>query len=693
MTAALALPTAAIAATSVELGSDQLTVTGDAFANDITVRRVSDGYIVTDPLAPLAPATVPACRFTTTGDIHEVKCTRTGEVDVVIGGRAGQDTLKMLGGTVGARLAGENGDDTLVGGPGPDALRGGDGADSLRGGGGLDTATYSERSAGVSVTLPVDSLDVRADDGNSADGGAGARDTIFTDVENAVGGAGRDSLLGNNAANLLDGRDNADTLSGRGGDDRLDGGLGPDIMVGNTGVDRVLYDDRTKPVNVTLDGLSNDGNPIDDVILNASGVPPADNVDVENVTGGDAADTLVGSSAANQLSGRSGDDTLDGANGSDDLDGGEGQDALEGGGGGDDVSGGSGVDRVSYATSIVGVRVSLDGVADDGNAGDAFTDNIRSDVERLTGTSFNDVLRGSENADFLDGGSGKDVIEGAGGDDVLRGGAADDVLDGGDGEDTAEYQDHDAPVVVTLDGIANDGTPDTKAAGTPFDASEHDNVLTEDVTGTEKADVITGDDGDNELRGEGGDDTLRGGGGRDRLRGDDGVDRLLGEGGPDAVVAFDGVHDEVDCGPDIDILEADLADRGPNPAPGDVVGPEANCEQQLIGPVGTLPNVTLAAKAVRIAGRDAFVKLRCPRHAQRRCVGTVRLQRLDGATLGRAHFAIRRGGRATVAVPLNRRVRRGAAQIRARERAADGRPKVTLLRVRLTQTRVRHRAG
>jgi hypothetical protein len=41
--AALAVPTTASAATSIDLGGDSLAITGDAFRNDIEVRRVADG--------------------------------------------------------------------------------------------------------------------------------------------------------------------------------------------------------------------------------------------------------------------------------------------------------------------------------------------------------------------------------------------------------------------------------------------------------------------------------------------------------------------------------------------------------------------------------------------------------------------------------------------------------------------------
>jgi hypothetical protein len=90
-------------------------------------------------------------------------------------------------------------------------------------------------------------------------------------------------------------------------------------------------------VNVTLDGNANDG---------AAG--EGDNVepDVEDVTGGSAADTLVGNNSDNQLDGGAGDDTISGGGGNDGLLGGPGRDTIDGGSGRDLLNGGSGADTL-----------------------------------------------------------------------------------------------------------------------------------------------------------------------------------------------------------------------------------------------------------------------------------------------------------------------------------------------------------
>ena len=61
-----------------------------------------------------------------------------------------------------------------------------------------------------------------------------ARDTL---IENFVAGSGDDSVLGNEAANLLEGRDGDDELQGNGGNDSIFGGTGYDTVHGGAGDD------------------------------------------------------------------------------------------------------------------------------------------------------------------------------------------------------------------------------------------------------------------------------------------------------------------------------------------------------------------------------------------------------------------------------------------------------------------------
>ena len=60
-------------------------------------------------------------------------------------------------------------------------------------------------------------------------------------IENAVGGSGKDSLLGNTANNRLVGGAGDDTLDGGLGDDTLEGDAGNDTLIGGLGQDTALY--------------------------------------------------------------------------------------------------------------------------------------------------------------------------------------------------------------------------------------------------------------------------------------------------------------------------------------------------------------------------------------------------------------------------------------------------------------------
>jgi Ca2+-binding RTX toxin-like protein len=157
------------------------------------------------------------------------------------------------------------------------------------------------------------------------------------------GGAGNDKLLGGTQDDDLNGGGGNDSLDGGSEDDSLDGGVGADSMIGNTGVDFATYADQTGPVNITLDGLANDG-----------GVPDsfADNVstDVENVKGGSGADTITGSTLDNELTGNAGNDTLDGGAGNDKISGSAGDDRLLGNVGNDKIFGGDGRDNMVGAS-------------------------------------------------------------------------------------------------------------------------------------------------------------------------------------------------------------------------------------------------------------------------------------------------------------------------------------------------------
>jgi Ca2+-binding RTX toxin-like protein len=523
-----------------------------------------------------------------------------GPATTLLDGGAGADTL--TGGPLAERLdagdgndvvAGGDGNDTLDGGAGDDRLDGGAGddtlqgaglgADALAGGDGRDTITYATRTAPLTLTP----------DGVPDDGEAGEGDSIAGDVETLIGGAGDDrfaqtpgaqSLRGGPGTDLMDysaapagvtvsldgaaddgtpgegddvremervegsafddvltGGPGAETLSGNAGDDRLDGGAGPDVLLGGAGFnDRADYSARTGGVNVTLDGVADDGE-------GGEGDLVAD--DVEEVAGGLGDDALTGTDGPNVLSGGPGADLIDGAGGDDVLSGGVGNDVLTGGpgadligafdGGGTDVVTCDGSDiasadaRDQTAGCALVVRQNRRGPAPQPvQAGAALGAAVAAPVVRHGGAGA-DVLRGAAGADRLTGGRGNDRIDGGPGDDRINGGFGSDRLLGSGGNDL----------------VHGDAAPD-RLDGGPGD------------------DVLFGDTGPDRLRGGGGSDTLTGGSGDDRLDGSLGDDQLAGNYGHDTLIGGEGA-DDLEGGEAPDHLEggaaADVLDGGSGP--------------------------------------------------------------------------------------------------------------------------------
>ena len=248
-------------------GDDQLEGLGGVDTADYSTRS-SDIFV---DLADMAATDGDATEFDSVGP----------DVEDVLGGD-GSDLL--IGAAPANALSAGAGDDVLVGAGGADALSGGDGA---------DLASYAEHSAGVVADL----------DGEAGDDGApGEGDTLGSDLEALVGGAGSDQLGGNAEANFFD------------------GGPGADVFTGGPGFDLVSYATRSTGVVADPDGaVDDDGEP---------GEGDTIGLDIEDLEGGDGADTLTGNAAENFIYGGPGFDRLDGASGEDALFGDDGDDEL-----------------------------------------------------------------------------------------------------------------------------------------------------------------------------------------------------------------------------------------------------------------------------------------------------------------------------------------------------------------------------
>lgn len=159
------------------------------------------------------------------GGGNDVVDTQAGTIDgnVLLGG--GDDSY--TGGSGADRVAGGGGIDTVDLAGGDDLFRAADrdGDDQVDGGGGLDT--YDAGAATLATVIDLEA--------GTTSGGVGV-DQI-ADFENASGGKGADTLIGNDGSNRLLGGTGGDAILGGGGADRLFGGAGADTITGGGGRD------------------------------------------------------------------------------------------------------------------------------------------------------------------------------------------------------------------------------------------------------------------------------------------------------------------------------------------------------------------------------------------------------------------------------------------------------------------------
>lgn len=415
---ALLAPVAA-QASSVQISSNQLiyfAVAGET--NSVTVSEEAANFRVRDPgatITPLAPcvmvtaieATCPAATVRGIA-LHLDDKDDTDTID---------DSVRDLPGAFGL----------------PIVIEGGPGDDHLNGATNVGTAMFGNNQG---IDGPGADVLIGGARGDQLSG-SGGNDVL-------QGGPGDDSLTGGTENDVMEG--------GEGGDSFIEDSVanGADAMSGGAGNDSVIYGARAAPVSVSGDDQANDGE-----------AGEADNVgsDIETISGGSGDDVLTGGPGPNTLFGNDGADVVDGGAGRDSVSGGNGNDVVTGGpdddrvsgdggsdtadgGEGDDtlvasdsepmpdtLNGGAGTDLADYGSDADPVTVSLDGVADDGLAGEG--DNVMPDVEDVNGGGGADVLVGNASANALRGGSGADTLDGLDGADGLDGGAGDDTLDGG----------------------------------------------------------------------------------------------------------------------------------------------------------------------------------------------------------------------------------------------------------------------
>jgi len=315
-------------------------------------------------------------------------------------------TFDVLGGE---NYFGTPGNDSHTGTIFDDIMHVSAGTDSLDGDAHIlgDTLMFDTAEQGVTAT--INSVTT----GFTVGGFAGT--TTSMNFEHMTGSAFDDVLTGDA---------NTNTISGAAGDDTLVATLGGDTLNGGTNTavgDAADFSNGT--VGVTVD-LTGQGAPqlvsaeFGNVTLNG----------IENVTGTNFVDTLTGDGNANTLLGLDDDDSLFGGAGSDTLDGGLGDDTLQGGTG-DDVLDGGGFavngDTADYSDAASNGLVAslLTGSSTGGGLGNDSLTNIQN----LTGSTFNDTLIGDDNDNIITGDAGNDILWGHGGFNQLTGGAGTDV--------------------------------------------------------------------------------------------------------------------------------------------------------------------------------------------------------------------------------------------------------------------------
>ncbi|NET56420.1 MAG: calcium-binding protein [Symploca sp. SIO2E6] len=452
--------------------------------------------------------------------------------DFLFGG-VGNDTLSgglghdfLLGDTGNDRLYGDDGSDKLYGGAGNDLLGGGNGSDILVGGAGNDNlfggtgADYFDGGEGIdTVHFTNDKFAITADlsQGRATyinDAGVEVVETLIN-IENLIGTAFDDVLIGDDGNNWL--RGNA----------------GADYFDGGEGVDTVSFNEKFA---INADLSQNRA-----TYINDAGVEVVETlINIENLVGTAFDDILIGDDRNNVLYGSAGIDYFDGGEGidtvhfvydkfaitadlsqglatyiddagvevvetlinienlvgtafDDRLIGNESNNQLRGNGGADYFDGGAGIDSVAFANGKFAITADLS----QNRASyidDAGTEVVQTliNIENLGGTAFDDVLIGDDGNNRLQGNTGADYF------------------DGGEGTDTVVFNDKFA---ITADLSQNRATYIDDAGVEVVETL----INIENLVGTAFNDTLIGDGGNNNLNGSKGDDLLTGGAGADKF--------------------------------------------------------------------------------------------------------------------------------------------------------------------------------
>ena len=411
--------------------------------------------------------------------------------------------------------------ENIVGSTSADLFYASNDVNSFSGGGGVDTVDYSKANDGNGVTINLKPTL------GTGTGGFAAGDT-FTDIQNITGTNYNDVFYASALANKFTGGTGSDTVNyslstlgvtvdltgaaaGIGGDAAGDTYVGIENVVGSAvadlfyasndvntftgggGVDTVDYSKANDGIGVTINLKPTVG-------TGSGGFAAGDTFNgIQNITGTSYNDIFFAGTAANKFTGGAGSDTvnyslsaagvtvdLTGATagiggdaagdtyvGIENVVGSTGVDLFYASNDVNSFTGGGGVDTVDYskANDGNGVTINLKTTIGTGTGGFAAGDTF-TDIQNITGTSYNDVFYASALANKFTGGAGSDTVN---------------------------YSLSTAGVTVDLTGAT---------AGVGGDAAGDTYVGIENVVGTTLADIFYGSTDVNSFTGNGGIDTV-----------------------------------------------------------------------------------------------------------------------------------------------------------------------------------------
>ncbi len=400
-------------------------------------------------------------------------------------------------------------------------------------GNGTDTYDFSNYSAGIKASLApggwsLFSVAQRADLGdgsfaranvyNTLQYGADARSLI----ENAIGGAGSDTIGGNQIANSLQGNAGNDTLIGQGGNDRLYGADGNDVLWGDFLPSKLGF--GTGHLTLAAGTANNSLQTARDLTGNFTLAPDPDIADATTVPHTSINATANGQAAFYRLT------LTEGMTVTVDIDHTVGFDSYV------QIRNAAGVtltgnddnavsdpgstpyggeprtqdSRLSFTAPCSGVYYIVLGIFD--GVTDGFAASLPAGATYELNVSV--ATLGRVGNDVLLGGTGNDQLHGDVGNDVLVGGAGADRLYGDGGIDTASY--YAAPLGVTVS-LASPAANTGEAKGDIYASIEN-------LTGSAYGDRLFGNAGANVIDGANGNDMLTGGPGADHLTGGAGSD-------------------------------------------------------------------------------------------------------------------------------------------------------------------------